>query len=170
VPKGYARTPLAVSAQKAGLPLPAALEKDERGAPLPVNGLWWSVTHKSDYVAGVVARQRIGIDVEKITPFSPSLLNKIVSPEERRLFSEDPPTLFFRCWTAKEAVLKAEGKGLADMSRCRIEAVLSDTELAVVIHNTRWLVEHWFFNDHLAAVVKSGFGRVQWTLLDKSGI
>jgi 4'-phosphopantetheinyl transferase len=162
----YARTPLAVSANKAGLILPVVLEKDRRGAPLPAGGLWWSVTHKSGFVAGIVSSEKIGIDIEKIGPFSPALLKKVVSPEEQGLFDGDEPTMLFRCWTAKEAVLKAEGRGLAGLSQCRVEAVVSDTVLAVVFGNHHWIVEQQFFNGHVAAVVKNEDDRVFWTLLD----
>lgn len=165
----YARMPLAVSAQKSGLLLPAVLEKDHHGAPLPANGLWWSVAHKSDFVAGIVSSQKTGLDIEKITPSSPALLNKIAGSAEQRLFKDDSLTLLFRCWTAKEAVLKAEGKGLAGLAGCRIEEVLSKKRLVVVFDKNRWIVEHCFFNGHLAAVVKDKTDRVQWTLLDEEG-
>lgn len=165
----YARTPLAVSAEKSGLSLPDVLRKDHRGAPLSADGLWWSVTHKPDFVAGIVSLEKTGIDIEKVGPFSPALLKKVASPEEQGLFDGDEPTMLFRCWTAKEVVLKAEGTGLAGLARCRIDEVLSHTRLAVVFDKKRWLVEQCFFNGHLAAVVRNKTDRVQWTLLDTDG-
>ncbi len=161
-----ARQPLALSALKKGVRLPAVLEKSRQGAPLPADDLWWSVTHKPEFVAGVVSFRQTGIDVEKIVPVSSGLFKKIVSPEEQSFFDCNPQTVFFRCWTAKEAVLKAEGKGLAGLNRCRIDDVLDDSCLTVTFDNTRWLVEQWPFNGHLAAVVKEKTDRVQWTMLD----
>ena len=93
----FAREPLTVSADKAGLTLPALLEKDRRGAPLPADGLWWSVTHKPEFAGGIVSTEKTGIDIEKIAPYSPALMKKIVSPEEARLFDADSTDILFRC-------------------------------------------------------------------------
>ena len=41
-----------------------ALEKNADGAPLPSNGCYWSLAHKSDYVTAVAADTAIGIDIE----------------------------------------------------------------------------------------------------------
>ena len=162
-----ARRPLAVSARKTGVSLPAVLEKNRLGAPLPAGGLWWSVTHKPDFVAGIVSFGKIGIDIEKIAPVSPSLLKKIADPEEQGLFDSDTQTMLFRCWTAKEAVLKAAGKGLSGLGRCRVANVQSDTRLIVTYDKTRWLVEQYHFCGHLAAVTSGTDDRVHWTLLDE---
>ncbi|MCP3953198.1 MAG: hypothetical protein GY697_13420, partial [Desulfobacterales bacterium] len=45
----HAREALALSAQETGIVL-GALEKNDAGAPLPSNGYYWSLAHKSDYV------------------------------------------------------------------------------------------------------------------------
>jgi 4'-phosphopantetheinyl transferase len=165
----FAREPLTVSADKAGLTLPAPLEKDRRGAPLPSGGLWWSVTHKPEFAGGIVSTEKTGIDIEKIVPFSPALMKKIVSPEEARLFDGDAPMTLFRCWTAKEVVLKATGRGLGGLSRCRVEAVVSPATLAVSFDCYLWSVEQRFFSGHLAAVAKKEDDCVFWTLLDADG-
>ncbi|MBU4101004.1 MAG: hypothetical protein KKH20_06460 [Proteobacteria bacterium] len=65
----HARQALEISAQKSCIHL-SDLLKDKNGAPLPFNGNYWSLTHKPDYVGGVVASTRIGIDIEKIRPCS----------------------------------------------------------------------------------------------------
>ncbi len=164
-----ARRPLALSALKTGLTLPTVLEKDGRGAPRPVDGLWWSVTHKPEFVAGIVSSRKTGIDIEKIAPWSPALLKKIADPAERALFVDDPGIILFRCWTAKEAVLKAEGRGLGGLSRCRIERVVNDKLMRIVFDQNAWLVEQCFFHGHVAAVVKNRTDRVFWKLLNEKG-
>ena len=162
----YARMPLAVSAQKAGFVLPVDPGKDERGAPRPAGGLWWSVTHKPGFVGGLVSRGRIGIDVEEIVSVSDGLFKKIVSPAEERLFDGDRWLTFFRCWTAKEAVLKATGRGLGGLAACRVAAVADARRLALVFADTPWMVEHFYFAGHLAAVAATAKMAMQWTLLE----
>ena len=102
----FAREALKISAQYRGITL-GELTKDENGAPVPKDGRHWSITHKSEYVAGVAAPYRIGLDIEKIKPCSQGLFNKTASDEEWQLWDTDPQILFFRYWTSKEAVLKA---------------------------------------------------------------
>jgi len=58
-------------------------------------------------VAGVVSKAPVGIDIEKIKPISDSLFNRIVDVEELKCFDdESKQVIFFRSFTAKEAVLK----------------------------------------------------------------
>ena len=116
---GHARRALQLSARKSGIIL-AELLKEENGAPLPFSGNYWSLTHKSDYVGGVVAGFRIGIDIERIRPIQKALYRKTANDDEWRLSGEDPVQLFFRYWTAKEAVLKAAAVGLKDLTKCRV--------------------------------------------------
>ncbi len=42
-------------------------KKNAGGAPVPSNNIYWSVSHKPDFVAGVVSKNAIGIDVEIVS-------------------------------------------------------------------------------------------------------
>ncbi|MDY6830902.1 MAG: 4'-phosphopantetheinyl transferase superfamily protein [Thermodesulfobacteriota bacterium] len=161
-----AKNAAALSAEKSGLVPPVAFQKNDRGAPVAEKGVWWSVSHKPDYVAGVVATFPIGIDVEKILPRSESLIARAVSPAESALFSRDRWTVFFRCWTAKEAALKSRGTGIADLSRCRVVSVLNDTRLLVHFNGTDLPVEQFFFDHHVASVTIPDKCVVAWTVSD----
>ena len=55
-----ARRALELSAEKSGVRL-GKLEQDGRNAPLPFEGVYWSITHKTEYVGGVIAPGRYGI-------------------------------------------------------------------------------------------------------------
>jgi 4'-phosphopantetheinyl transferase len=159
----HARSALKVSARKSGVPL-GALLKDESGAPLPFDGYHWSVTHKSEYVGGVIAPSRVGIDIEKIRTCSELLFKKTADEAEWSLADTDPKILFFRYWTSKEAVLKATGKGIWSLDECRVERVIDENHLVINCENKMWLIEHIFFDRHIASVVKDTF-TVQWSLL-----
>ena len=158
-----ARQALALSAERFGVRL-GPLEKDARGAPIPCHGNFWSLSHKPDYVGGVVAPAAIGLDIERLRPCSAGLRRKTADAAEWALMGHgDMQTTFFRYWTAKEAVLKTRGEGLRDLSRCRIAHILDPTRLRVDYAGKTWTVEHFFFDGHVAAIAAGGF-RVEWTL------
>jgi len=159
----HARGALEISAQKSGVKL-TSLIKGENGEPVPFDGNYWSVTHKPEYVGGVIASEQIGIDIEKIRPCSKGLFKKTADDREWALVDTDSLTLFFRYWTSKEAVLKAGGTGLTDLSKCRIVQIIDDNNLIINYKNKKWFVEQFFFKDHVASVIKTA-SRIQWTIL-----
>ena len=133
----HARRALEISAQKSRIQL-GDLKKDENGIPLPFNGNYWSVTHKTGYVAGVIARERIGIDLEKIRSVKETLHRKTAHDDEWALSDIDKTVLFFRYWTSKESVLKASGSGLRDLLKCRIKQIINDKHLIVDYKEQDW--------------------------------
>ena len=156
----HARKALEISAQKRQIQL-GDLKKNENGVPLPFDGNYWSVTHKTEYVAGVIARERIGIDLEKIRPFKQALYKKAACDSEWGLSDTDKIALFFRYWTSKESVLKASGTGIRDLLKCRIKRIIDDRHLVVNYRKYDWVVEHFYFNGHIASVVKNNVD-VKW--------
>lgn len=156
-----ARKALVISARHQGVnAAPSDFLKDDQGAPLPVAGIFWSLSHKPAYVAAVAAPRPVGIDVERITPRPEGLWDKVTAPEERALLPDRSPTAFFRCWTAKEAVLKSASVGLAHLSGCRIVSVPDDRRLILAYDNNVREVIHFFHDDHLFSMVT----RQQWTV------
>ena len=162
-----ARRALRLSAEKSGHLLPEALPKNEKGAPVPVNGIYWSLTHKEAFAAGVAAPFPVGLDVEKIEDKDPAsrMFARIVSPAEQALFSRPPTEIFFRCWTAKEAALKAAGTGLGGLSQCRITEVLNDTRLTAATPGRAWQIRQYFFADHLTALAAEQAYDCHWNLI-----
>lgn len=160
----HARQALELSAEHLHIEL-GPLEKDGRGAPLPFNGWFWSVTHKPTYVGGVVAPGAVGIDLEPVRPCSQALFLKTANEAEWALAAdEDRQHTFFRYWTAKEAVLKIGGEGIKDLARCRITQILDDARLVVEYAGRTWTVDQIFFDGHVAAVVNTGC-RIRWLLI-----
>lgn len=158
-----ARRALLMSAEKSGVTL-KSLSKNEDGAPLPENGIHWSLSHKLDFVAGVAAPFSVGIDIEKIKPCSEALMKKVADEKEWALGTGDPLHLFFRFWTAKEAVLKVAGKGIFNLSRCKIDAVTDRFNMSLSYDGNLWHVEHFYFSGHVAAVTPRSF-EVSWRVL-----
>ncbi|MDX2287862.1 MAG: 4'-phosphopantetheinyl transferase superfamily protein [Hyphomicrobiaceae bacterium] len=78
----------------------------------------FNMSHTRDLVALAVCRTvPIGIDVEAIRPVSPGLARRFFSAREavalEALTGDARQRAFFRVWTAKEAVTKALGTGIA---------------------------------------------------------
>ena len=95
---------------------------------------------------------------------SAGVMRKTATEEEWRLTNQDPATMFFRYWTAKEAVLKAVGIGISGLSQCRVKAVPDDSHLRLEYAGGIYRVEHFFFDGHVASVVKNRF-QVDWALV-----
>jgi 4'-phosphopantetheinyl transferase len=84
------------------------------------DGIRFSVSHSDEMGMFAVARgQELGVDVELICPDveTEKLAERFFSPHEREsiraLPSGERASSFFRCWTCKEAFLKAQGLGLS---------------------------------------------------------
>ena len=163
-----ARAALQMSAEKSGVRL-AAVEKDDNGVPRPFEGNFWSISHKTRYVCGVVAPTPIGIDVERIRNISSGLFQKTATDREWELadMEKDAVVTFFRFWTAKEAVLKATGIGIKDLLKCRVHQIVDSRHLRLHYEGQDWLIEHFLFDRHLASIVQNQY-RIDWSV-EQSG-
>ena len=158
----HARVALNLSAEYSRVKL-GKLTKDNDGAPLPSNGYYWSLTHKHCFVAGVVSPRRVGIDIEEIKPRHEGMFKKVARPEEWNLSDQDPFHLFHRYWTAKEAVIKAWGEGLKDLLKIKVVDIPDEKNLIVDFLGKTRSIEHFFFDRHIASIVKDGC-RINWRL------
>jgi 4'-phosphopantetheinyl transferase len=82
--------------------------------------LRFNVSHTEGLAVLALVRDReIGVDAEKIRvqPDAQKLAKRFFSPEEQRflenLSGDELQRAFFRCWTLKEAYIKAKGEGLS---------------------------------------------------------
>lgn len=156
-----ARVAVRLSAQLTCVTLPA-FDKNPQGAPQPIAGVHWSVTHKPAFVAGVVAAAPVGIDIEHVSTPTEGLYRRIAAKEEWRLGQNMAGALlFYRVWTAKEAVLKAEGVGLRGLSRCRVTAIASKEHMQLSFDRRSWTVAHHRLPNHIVALTWRGEA-IQW--------
>jgi len=139
-----------------------SLTRQENGAPIPSNGIFWSLSHTPEYVAAVNAPYPVGIDIEKIAPVSDSLMKQIADAEEWALAPEMTTPLFYRYWTAKEAVLKAVGIGLAGLSNCRVQEIIDDNQLVLQYCSEQWQVSSLFEIDEYITSVTAGSSDLSW--------
>lgn len=160
----HAREALTVSAQKSGIEL-GELTKDADGVPLPSNRHYWSITHKARYVAAVVSPGPVGIDLEEVRSVHAGLYQRVAGEDEWHLAStgSGKREIFFRFWTAKEAVMKAAGTGIKDLSRIKIRQVQGRQKIFLTFADNSWEVQQYYFDDHIAAIT-SNDSDVEWSM------
>ncbi|MBM4444788.1 MAG: 4'-phosphopantetheinyl transferase superfamily protein [Chloroflexi bacterium] len=161
---GCARQALRQSADRAGVAL-QSVSKNADDVPLPSAGCYWSVAHKPKYAAAVVSSSPAGIDIEEVRPRRQSIFRYVASEEEWDLGGGRSWDTLYRYWTAKEAVVKAAGTGLAGMRSCRVISVPDETAILLFYQDNLRTVEQLRFDGHIVAVVKDD-NHVEWTFSD----
>ena len=156
------REALKLSAVKWGVTL-GELVKDENDVPCPFDGHYWSLTHKSKYVAAVLSRDIVGIDIEEIKPRSKSIFSLIASDEEWDRAQDRSLDTFFRFWTAKEATLKATGVGIGGLKACRVVSIPDEHHVVLDYRDHTFLVEQLYHKDHIVSVLKQG-NEIEWII------
>ncbi len=159
----YARQSAMSSAVESNLSI-SNFRKDEKGVPKPVGGVFWSISHKEEMVAGVVSTGCVGIDIEKIKTVSNGLFGRVLDQDEVKVLGNfDSEMAFFRAFTAKEAVLKKTGIGIRGLSKTKIIDVLDEATLVVGYSGKKYRVENFYFDGYLAAVTKNKFN-IKWII------
>jgi 4'-phosphopantetheinyl transferase len=88
--------------------------------------LHFNVAHSGDWAVIAISDHPVGVDLEWIreVPNAGDLLKRFFTPREfadyQALPEEIKPAGFFRGWTCKEAVLKADGRGMRIIDACEI--------------------------------------------------
>lgn len=80
--------------------------------------LHFNLSHSGDMaVLAVSDRYHVGVDIEEILPLREDVAGRFFSAMERQALRFVPPEkylgAFYRCWTRKEAFVKAHGAGLS---------------------------------------------------------
>jgi len=159
-----ARQALTLSADRAGIAL-GELRKDSDDVPLSFGGYHWSVSHKPKYVAAVIGQGRMGIDIEEIGPRRQNIFGYVAGEEEWQLLGGESWDSLYRCWTAKEAVLKSTGTGLAGLKSCRVADVQDDANISLSFEGRLYKVAQMRLDGHIIAVLKND-NMVEWVVLE----
>lgn len=97
----------------------------------------FNLSHTGDWAAlAVTARHPLGIDIETIRPLQDGMVQRYFAPAEVAAIADLPPparhAAFFRCWTRKEAFVKATGAGLGLPLASFVVSVEADRPAAVL--------------------------------------
>lgn len=163
VQREYARIALRHAASLSGAPTDG-WRKDERDVPLPNAGYFWSVSHKRQFAAAVVADAPVGIDIEHVVERPRRLHDALALKNEWDIMPDESWESFFKLWTAKEAVLKANGTGIADLLRCQLKSLDDSRRMTLFYKDRSWQTEHFFHIEHVAAVTCGGH-EVCWQVI-----
>ena len=159
--RSTARRALSMCAEQCGVP-DGPWEQDANRVPLPANGYDWSISHKPLMAGAVIADEPVGIDIEHIKPRgNEGLWDRLADGGEWELAGERSWGMFFRLWTAKEATLKANGRGIGGFGECRIVAVPDDRHIRCEYGDQHWRIEQYYHAGHIAAVT-AGSLDVRW--------
>ncbi len=146
-----ARLALRVCASHCGAP-DSGWEQDAKRVPLVNQGYFWSISHKRQWAAAVIADCPVGIDIEHIAPRRNELYAELANDEEWRIAGGRDWDSFYRVWTAKEATLKANGRGIGGFADCVVTDVPDARHMVMTLDGASWRVEHYYVEDHIAAV------------------
>ena len=160
-----ARRALSVCAQKCGVQ-DGPWEQDANRVPQPVDGHYWSISHKPLMAGAVIADGPVGIDIEHVKPRGrEDLWDRVAHADEWNVAGERSWEMFFRLWTAKEATLKANSRGIGGFEECRIVAVPDNAHIECEYRGTPWQVEQFYHAEHIAAVT-AGEHEVRWQVVE----
>jgi 4'-phosphopantetheinyl transferase len=90
-----------------------AFEENAFGKPRLRSGPRFSASHSGERMMVAIADVEVGCDIERIDAALdwPPLAQSFFAPSERRALADRDA--FFRCWSRKEAFVKALGRGLS---------------------------------------------------------
>jgi len=136
------------------------------------SGIRFNSSHSGDLaLCAVTIGRRIGIDVEKVRTVADAegiarlFFSRSEQDELSALPADDWQLSFLRCWTRKEAFVKARGNGLSYPLKC-FDVSLRPEEPAALLRIGRDTAagRHWSMmsfephGDYMAAIVVSGSG------------
>jgi hypothetical protein len=115
----------------------------------------FSLSHCGDHVALAVAPARIGVDVEGPRPPSEALVARMMTAGEAALLKVGDPRLFTVLWTLKEALAKADGRGLSLGDPVEVRPLMAG---AMELWGARWLARTFDLPGAVLSVVaEDGF-------------
>lgn len=111
---------------------------DEFNKPYFKNDLSFNISHSGKYVICALSKTcKVGIDLEEVKPVNIDNFSTCFSPGEWVYLknTNNPLLVFYNLWTRKEAVIKADGRGLQIPLSC-FEVI----ENQVSINSCNWFI------------------------------
>ena len=135
-------------------PLQVPLRLSDSGKPYLADrpDLHFNLSHCEDRGVLAVSRRPCGIDLERIrdVPEALEIAQRLFTDSENRALRAIPsrqrPAAFLRCWTRKEAFVKAKGEGLATTPLRSFDVTLNSEAPALTLlgkrHSGKWTIRN----------------------------
>lgn len=119
------------------------------------NPLYFNLSHSDELAVVAVSRSGpLGVDIERIRPLSDfeAIATQYFSPAEQaallHLPAEQRLLAFYRCWTSKEAFIKALGLGLQfELNRFNVSVSPTDPPALLSVDNDPQKARLWCMTD-----------------------
>lgn len=122
--------------------------------PFLQDGIDFSISHSGEYVTCAIGQDiKLGMDIErKDLQFDPEDAGAIFCDAERAYIrgSVNQCDAFFRLWTRKESLIKADGRGFS----APLTSINSLTD-EVVLDSQRWFVRDLVLSDAYSAAIST---------------
>jgi 4'-phosphopantetheinyl transferase len=111
----------------------------------------FNLSHSGGLAALAIAGCEVGVDIEEVRPVDDAVAERFFSAGEnaalRGLRGADWRDAFYRCWTRKEAVVKALGKGLSLRLASFDVSVAPSVPLLLRLEGCRDVASQWSIVD-----------------------
>lgn len=107
----------------------------------------FNISHSNNLLLIAISRQSIGIDLEEVRSVRATAIAKKFFPfhEKEFLKKNCRENLFFELWTAKEASLKADGRGITQGLRDAHAKIEHDKITSVCLLEKEWMTALYSF-------------------------
>lgn len=128
------------------------LQSDNSQRPfLPDMNIDFNISHSGKYVLCAMSKQlKVGIDIEEHKEVSLNDLSKVMTPDQWRIIysASEPLKMFYRFWSIKESVIKADGCGL----KIPLDQLQIDKN-TVVYDNKLWNIMEFTIDDRYSSAL-----------------
>ena len=156
-------------------------EKPSLGSPYADSGITFNVSHAGGVALLAFSRRReLGVDVERVRQDLDidAIARRYFSLHEARQLaavnSKERYGAFFRCWTRKEAYIKAQGEGLSlPLEQFDVSVAIGDTNALLSTRPDASEAARWSLREvsagpgYVAALCVAGH---EWHLRESSGV
>ena len=116
----------------------------------------FNISHSSTFAICVFSEKEgeLGTDIEEINPIDINEYRSVLNDSEYSMLKDRDHSAFFRLWTIKEAIMKAEGKGF-HLNPLSIEIETTDAEHTCSLNNKTWFIKTFQINSSMISIASS---------------
>lgn len=123
------------------------------GRPYMLSGPKFNISHSGNVAVCALSENAVGADIEEVKQIDIDLFVDYFIPEEWNFIqtAPNPIAAFYTLWCQKEAVVKADGKGLSNSLK-DVVTLRHQTELNETIYHTQL---HSIYPDYIMATAST---------------